>query len=180
MDKQGFEKLKDNLINHHINCIGNDGTYAPIYLARVEETVWGFQEDYAQEHTLGYCDWEGCGYNTVQEFVDSYDEEDWGYVFGLSDYPNKEFFLEDHTSLEDVASTMRYLQPNNGWEVYHGNKQWKTVNWFLTRGAAENFVIGKGGNPDENVWVDSLYRSSEFRGLLEAIAKGDLVWKGDE
>lgn len=33
---------------------------------------------------------------------------------------------------------------------------------------------------DENVWVDSLYRSSEFRGLLEAITKGDLVWKGDK
>ena len=180
MDKQSFEKLKSNLIDHHINFIGNDSTYAPIYLARVEETIWGFQEEYAQEHTLGCCDWEGDGYDTVQEFVEDYDEEEWDYVFGLSDYTTKEVFLQHHTSLQDIADTMQQLQPYNGWEVYHGNKQWKTINWFLTREAAENFVIAKGGDPKKNVWVDSLYRSGGFRGLLEAIAKGDLVWKGDE
>ena len=93
MKKKEFYKLRNDLHKHHILGEGNAYTHAPIYLARVEEIVWGFEEDYAELHTLGYSNWEGEGYNSVQEFVDSHEDEEWDYTFGLSDYPNKEFFL---------------------------------------------------------------------------------------
>ena len=45
---------------------------------------------------------------------------------------------------------------------------------------ANKYIDGKGIRGDNcRVYVDSLYRSYEFRGLLESIAKGELVWRED-
>lgn len=73
---------------------------------------------------------------------------------------------------------MNQIDPYGGWSYLHGNSRWETVNIFITLEDANNFIDGKKIRGDNcRVYVDSLYRSYEFRELLESIAKGDIVWK---
>lgn len=178
MNKQQFEQLKYNLDQHHNKCVGNSCTAAPIFLVRVKKIDWGYEEEYAEYHCLRDCNWEGeLGIESVQEFMDCYDDDEWECIFEGTDYKSKSEFEDYHQDLMDVQSTMQQIQPYNGWELMHGNERWETINWFLTRTAAEKFVKAKGGDVDLNLWVDSLYRSGEFKGLLEAVANGELKYE---
>lgn len=181
MDRQQFGQLKYNLDQHHNKCVGNSCTSAPLFLVRVKKIDWGYEEEYADYHCLRNCDWEGeIGIESVQEFMGSYDEEEWEYIFEGTNYEDKKNFEDFHQDLNDIQNTMTQIQPDSGWELIHGNERWETVNWFLTRPAAEEFVKAKGGDVDLNIWVDSLYRSGEFRNLLEAVANGELILDQEE
>ena len=133
------------------------------------------QNRYDTRAVVKITEWEGeSGIESVQEFMTYYDDDEWEYIFEGTDYESKSEFEEYHQDLSDVQSTMSLMQPYNGWELIHGNERWETINWFLTRPAAEKFVKAKGGDVDLNIWVDSLYRSGEFKSLLEAVANGEL------
>lgn len=177
MTKDSFLKLQQNLHKHHILHEDNLYTAAPIYLVQKKVIDWGYEEEYAEHHQL-YNSCNESSYESVQEFVDDYDDEEWEYLFENTDYESKEDFLLCHDGLYDVENTMSQIDPYGGWNYLHGNSRWETVNIFITLEDANNFIDGKKIRGDNcRVYVDSLYRSYEFKGLLESIAKGDLVWR---
>lgn len=177
MNKQEYEELRTKLIAHHYKSIQNDCTASPIFKVRFERVVWGFEEEFAQEHALFHCDTEYDGYESVQEFVDDYEEDEWVHIFANTDYFTKESFLEYHTDLETVCDTMQQLQPDFGWQVLHGNKEWRTFRTFLTYDEAYNCCVAKGGDPTRNIHIDSMYYSNAFTELVDLIAKGKLVYE---
>ena len=68
----------------------------------------------------------------------------------------------------------------NGYQMVHGNERYETVNMFITLKASEEFLKAKGweyGDDGARIYVDSLYRSSEFRGLIDLIVSGQLEFK---
>jgi hypothetical protein len=180
MNKVSFEQLQTRLHKHHILHEDNLCTAAPIYLVQAKKIDWGYEEDYAELHQL-YNSCDERGYDSVEEFVDDYDEEEWEYLFENTDYESKEDFLECHADLYDVCSTLKQLDTYGGWSYLNGNPRWETHDIFLTMDDANKYIDGKGIRGENcRIYVDSLYRSYEFRGLLESIAKGELVWKEDK
>lgn len=179
MNKEEFEKLRDNLYNHHFNYIDNFCTAAPIYLVQKKVIDWGYEEEYAEHHQL----YNSCcesSYKSVQEFVDDYDDEEWEYLFENTDYANKEDFLLCHNDLWEVEDTMEQVDPHGGWQYLHGNSRWETVEIFLTKDSADKYIDTRGIRGDNcRLYVDSLYKSYEFKELLENIANGNIVWNSE-
>lgn len=181
MNKQQFEKLRDNLHDHHIKGIGNACTRSPVYLVKKKVIDWGYEEEYAERSQI-YCSYDESSFDSVKEFVDDYsDDGEWEYVFENTDYEDKNDFLLCHKDLYDVYRTMEELQPYNGWMYLHGRERWETVEIFLTKEGAEEY-IEKRGIRGENcmIYVDSLWRSYEFVELLEGVAKGEIIWGGED
>ena len=177
MNKQDYLKLQENLHKHHIQCIDNECTADPIYHVKKRVIDWGYEEDYADHHQL-YCSCDQRGYYSIQEFMDDYDDEEWSYLFGDSDYKEKQDFLLCHNDLHDVLNTLEQIVPYDGWQYIHGNERWQTVEMFLTKQAADRYIDSKGIRGENCLlYVDSLCRSYEFKELLQAIAKGKLEWR---
>tara|TARA_R100000541_G_C1897352_1_gene83954 strand:+ start:17369 stop:17911 length:543 start_codon:yes stop_codon:yes gene_type:complete len=179
MNKESYEKLQTRLHKHHILHEDNLCTAAPIYLVQAKKVDWGYEEEYAELHQL-YNSCDESGYDSVEEFVDDYDEEEWRYLFKNTYCLSKKDFLECHTNLYDAYQTLEQIDPHGGWSYLHGNPRWETHNIFLTMDDANKYIDGKYIRGENcRVYVDSLCRSYEFRGLLESIAKGELVWRED-
>lgn len=178
MNKQDFEKLKVDLTGHHRKSIGNLYTCNPIFLVRVNKIDWGYEEEYAEHHAIHF---DESYWYSGDEFWKDHD---------LDDPEELEYFLQDCHGSKDVFKTKcktwsaldlgHWLECSfkcHEYCMYHGNDRWEIINWFLTREEAEAFVKSKGGDPEINIYVDSLYRSNQFKGLLDAIIDGKLTWK---
>jgi len=182
MNKEQFEKLRGNLINHHVIGVGNACTASPIYLVRVKKIDWGYEEEFSQHHCIYFDESEWTSVKDFWECHELDDEEELEYFLSsVSNNNAKNFFKECASSwnLSKLWDWLEHWLPNHEYQYLHGNERWETINWFLTREEAENFVKGKGGDPEINIWVESLYRSGEFRGLMDAICEGKLEWKDE-
>lgn len=185
MNKQKFDTLQEQLHDHHIKRIGNAFTRSPLFLVQVKRIAWGYEEEYSEEHAIYFDD---AYYHTSQEFYYDHsfeDPEELEYFLeGNISETAKNIFREDHKgwNLNQLWEWIDCYLPDNEYCFYHGNPRWETINYFITRKQAENFVESKSGKgkPNVRIYVDSLYRSNEFEILLEAIAKGEVVWKGEE
>ncbi len=184
MNKQKFDKLQEQLHDHHIKCIGNDATRSPLFLVQVKKVDYGYESEYATEHAIHF---DESYYYTADEFYDCHElstpEELEYFLNGVTSESAKVHFRESYKEW-DLFMLMEWVDcclPDSEYELVHGNYRWETINYFITREQAENFMSAKAGkdNPNTRVIVDSLYRSSEFETLLEAIAEGKLVWKGE-
>ena len=180
MNKGTFEQLQTRLHKHHVLHEDNLYTAAPIYLVQVKKIDWGYEEEYAELHQLHNSCCEST-FGSVEEFIDDYDEDEWEYLFENTDYEYKEDFVLCHPDLDAVCNTLDQIDPHGGWSYVHGNSRWETHEIFLTMDDANAYIEGEHIREDTcRVYVGSLYRSYEFSGLLEAIAKGDLTWKEKE
>lgn len=184
MNKQKFDTLQEQLHDHHIKGIGNVFTRSPLFLVQVKKMDWGYEEEYSEEHAIYFDD---SYWYTSQEFYDEHsleEEEELEYFLKGTSWVAKRFFRESHKdwNLKQLWEWIDYHLPDNEYCFCHGNSRWETINSFITRKQAENFVESKSGkdNPNVRICVDSLYRSAEFETLLEAIAQGKVVWKGEE
>lgn len=184
MNKQKFNTLQEQLYNHHIKGIGNAFTRSPLFLVQVKKIEWGYEEEYSEEHAIYFDD---SYWYTSQEFYDDHsleEEEELEYFLKGTSWAAKRFFRESHKdwNLKQLWEWIYYHLPDSEYCFCHGNPRWETINYFITRKQAENFVESKSGKDSLSVriYVDSLYRSNEFEILLEAIAQGKVVWKGEE
>jgi hypothetical protein len=175
VNKEQYEDLQKRLHDQHFKSINNECTASPIYHARHKRISWGYEEEYSEVHAIYHdCEY----YYSAEDFIDSWN---------LKDEEELEYFLDQ---TESVAAQNHFKEKYLTWELHeiwewidyhikgheyawvHGNYEYETVNTFITHEAAEAYVKAKGGQ----IWIDSLYRSGEFRNLLEAIANGKLVW----
>lgn len=173
MNKVEFEDFQDRLKGHHKLGVNNECTSDPIYLVQKQVIDWGYEEEYAELHTLhGSCD--DVYYDTVQEYFEGYLQED------------KDFFTEqtgrtagEILTLEDLCDVINNteLWKYNGYQVLHGNSRYETVNIFLTYDAAKAWLDSKGEGGTGRIYVDSLYRSSEFSSLIDLVINGKLEYK---
>jgi len=182
MNKQQFKDFQTRLISHHRGHVNNYCTADPIYLVQKQVIAWGYVEEYAEHHQLyGSCD-ESYTYS-AKEFFEDWDE---GCIENL--LKDSMYSVEDFTEYSDMQGLeiLEGLLNNhidykyNGYQLQHGNERYETVEIFLTHKAAEDFLKAKGwqlGDGGGRIYVDSLCRSSEFKGLINLIVDGTLVFK---
>ncbi|AGH32237.1 hypothetical protein VPHG_00174 [Vibrio phage 11895-B1] len=189
MDKQEFESLKEQLTDHHVKGIGNSCTASPFYLVQVKRTNWGYEQEYAEHHAIYYDD---SYWYDVEDFYKDHelrDEEDMEYFLSnITSEQAKEEFKSEY-KVWDLDQLWHWLEchyPDHEYTYVHGNDYWETVNWFLTKESAENFLASKGvkslkyGVSEDGfsrIYIDSLYRSHEIKGLLESVINGNIIWK---
>lgn len=179
MNKTQFEDLKTQLIDHHCNSIGNLYTAHPVYEVQKKVTYWGYVEDYSEEVQL-YCGCDSESVETVEEFLSYWDECQIEEFFEGTMYSQED--LERYETNQGLEILSDLLNDNedykyNGYEVHYGNTRWETIETFLTHRVATDFLKQKGwdsGNDNARVYVNSLYRNHQMRGLIEAITSGKL------
>ena len=79
MNKQDYEKLRQNLIKHHIKCEGNACTSHPMFMVQKKSIIWGLDSEYSydveevydQENCVAYEDL----YSYFKDQDDEFDEE---------------------------------------------------------------------------------------------------------
>lgn len=182
MNKQQYEDLQQRLKQHHVDCIGNSCTASPIYLVQKKVIDWGYDEEYAEHHQLyGGCD--DSYYDTVEEFFEDWAEESLENLFKGSQYCKEDFSeYDDLTGFGILDELLKEHEDYkyNGYQFVHGNERYETVNIFITLKSAEDFLKAKGWeyvDDGARIYVDSLYRSGEFRSLIDLIVSGQLEFK---
>lgn len=186
MNKTEFQDFKKRLHSHHRLNVNNECTSSPIYLVQKKVVDWGYEEEYAEHHQL-YCSCEGISYDTLQEFLEEFEEEkvnslleDFGYKISVKDLLSSYSEVERLRILDEILNHSKDYKYNDYYLV-HGNERYETVGIFLTYKAAENFLTQKGwklGDEGARIYIDSVYRSKEFRDVLDLIVEDKLEFKG--
>ena len=202
MNKQDYEKLRQNLIKHHIKCEGNACTSHPMFMVQKKNIIWGLDSDYSYDVEEVY-DSDNCvAYEDLYSyFKDQDDEFDQEYLsklldilsIDLEDADDAEEYgditsccelwkkYEDEVGLEQDYDVMESLS-REGLELTkgYGKVVWEDVTMFFDRDAAEAFRDTFGYRYGKiRVYVKSGWENDQFRDIVAAMIEGKLVWEGE-
>ena len=199
MNKQDYEKLRQNLIKHHLDCKGNACTSHPMFMVQKKSVVWGLDSDYCYDIEEIH---DGCNcvsYKTLLEYFQDQDEDfDEEYLPKLREFLSIDLEDEDWVeyvdltscsalweryegnigleSEEDVIDTLSDLELTKG----YGKVVWEDISMFFDRDAAETFRDKFGYRHGEmRVYVKSGWENDQFRDIIAAMIEGKLVWEGE-
>tara|TARA_B100001105_G_scaffold249052_1_gene235510 strand:+ start:1830 stop:2447 length:618 start_codon:yes stop_codon:yes gene_type:complete len=200
MNKQDYEKLRQNLIKHHIDCKGNACTSHPMFMVQKKRIIWGLdidhgwdvEEVYDQDNCVSYEDLRSYFKDQDGEFDEEYlpelldiltidleepdDAEEYGGITSCYELWKK---YEDEVGLEQDYDVMESLS-REGLEITkgYGKVIWEDVSMFFDREAAETFRDRFGYRHGEmRVYVKSGWENDQFRDIISAMIDGKLVWE---
>ena len=202
MNKKDYEKLRQNLINHHIKCEGNAYTSHPMFMVQKKSIVWGLdprysydvEEVYDSDNCVAYEDLYSYFKDQDDEFDQEYlprlldilaidledpaDAEEYGDITSCCELWKK---YEGEISIDEDYDVMESLS-REGLELTkgYGKVVWEDVSMFFDRDAAEAFCdtfdyrYGK-----MRVYVKSGWENGQFRDIVAAMIEGKLIWEGE-
>tara|TARA_Y100000588_G_scaffold170332_2_gene184171 strand:+ start:2678 stop:3286 length:609 start_codon:yes stop_codon:yes gene_type:complete len=202
MNKQDYEKLRQNLIKHHIDCEGNACTSHPMFMVQKKSIVWGLDPRYSYDVEEVYDSDNMVSYSNLLDYFQDQDEDfDEEYLPKLLDILNID--LSDHEDYEEYGS---YEHCSSVWEKYvdtvglvseeevierlsqydldlircYGKVVWEDVTMFFDRDAAEAFCDTFDYRHGKmRVDVKSGWDNDQFRDIIAAMIEGKLVWEGE-
>lgn len=200
MNKQDYEKLRQNLIKHHIDCEGNAFTSHPMFMVQKKSIIWGLDSEYNYDVEEVYDSDNMVSYSNLLDYFQDQDEDfDEDYLPKLLDILNID--ISDPEDYEEYGS---YEHCSSVWEKYvdtiglvseeevieslsregleltkcYGKVMWEDVTMFFDRDAAEAFCDTFGYRHGEmRVYVKSGWENDQFRDIIAAMIEGKLVWK---
>lgn len=203
MNKQDYEKLRQNLVRHHVYGIENSCTPHPIFMVQKQKIIWGVDSDYGYDKKCIH-DNENCeSYENLLEYFagqdQDYDEEflpdlldmlsidleddcdvqEYGGLPSCFEVWKKYQEVCDLTSEEEVLQGLELR--GSDLTLTYGSSTWEDVTMFLDRDSAEEFLASFGYRHGKmRIYVRSGWENNQYRGLISAMIEGKLVWNEED
>jgi hypothetical protein len=174
MEKEDFEKMIERLKYWNESEEGRDShiTANPIFTVQEKVRIYGFDSDYADKFVFIH---EGTEeYETVKEFLESFDDSDLKNVCVKVPLESVAVFLK----LDEYEQVSILNDAGYGLDKVYYKEDWKHVNTHLTMEAAKAFIKRKQHDHGElMIYVESLYWCWEFKDLIKGLLSGEIAFK---
>lgn len=199
MNKQDYEKLRQNLVKHHVDCIGNASTSHPIFMIQKQKVIWGLDSESCYNVSEIYDEKNETSYASLEDFFkeqdEDFDKEVLPELLGLLSIDlEDDYDLQEYGSFSTCFEVWQKYQEEEGLlyedNIIHyledvhkiyGKLIWEDFTMFLDRDAAEEFLANfRYRHGKMRIYVRSGWESQQYRDLISAMIEGKLVWNEED